>query len=677
MADPTEIGKYKVVAKIGEGGMGKVYKAVHPTLKRDIIIKQLRMTRKRILTKRFLREASLMLDFRHENIVPVYDHFKERTSYYIVMEFVDGMSLEDLIEDRSQLSPMAAVLIFREICKGLKYAHDRGVIHRDIKPDNVLISKSGEIKLADFGIATSGEEVEELTKTGVVMGTPAYMSPEQIADSKKVDSQSDIYSMGVMLYQMVTGKRPFPGNFSGESIHKITKGIYVKPSKINPDVPRVLRRLVRKMMYHKKRRRYKDLQQVIDVLSKYAKRFADQPSVNTAVRRYLEGTELTFRGFTPFTGSSGRHLRSIIQWSLLGAAALALAGGILYRTGVWHEVFLAQKYGSMEVKVAVPPGFYKEPGRMYAAVEILSLDAPAAEGFLVEDSHGRTPGSRFYRLRPSLGPWSVWPIGPLVRFFSEAVDDPGQDGDGATELGVPILTTGTRYLPAGNYLIEARVETGAFVQAIYLVPRSVQRQDLESRKKREIVLPFSVPVSKPITVVHRIFDARTKESISRRTTVLMRDGNRWIDWDTYKANFRDYLDSKLVSGKEYRFRYSAVGYFEKEVVSRVEKDADELALNVGLIRKTGFVSITSDTEGLRILFDNKTREYTGGTTKEYVEFGRTVAGEKEFELAPGDYVLTIKKDSKHLANHQFSIRSDQQVSVTVSYESESKEISIR
>ena len=172
----TLVGKYEVTIKIAEGGMGAVFKAKHPTLNRDVILKKLTLKRSASITERFKREARLMIDFSNDNIVQVYDHFKEGNSYYIVMEFVDGIDLGDLIKKKRYLSNEMALLIFYEICKALKYAHDKNVIHRDIKPDNILISKEGEVKLTDFGIATSKDEEEkELTTAGMTLGTPAYI----------------------------------------------------------------------------------------------------------------------------------------------------------------------------------------------------------------------------------------------------------------------------------------------------------------------------------------------------------------------------------------------------------------------------------------------------------------------------------------------------------------------
>src|SRR5512138_1929577 len=218
----VEIGKYKIIGLLAKGGMGAVYKAKHPTLNRTVILKKLTVRGNPQFIERFKREAKIMMDFKHDNIVTVYDHFKEGNSYYIVLEYVDGFSLDELIKRERALPSVLAMYIFLEICEALKYAHDSGVIHRDIKPANVLISRSGQVKLVDFGIAAYEEEEERgeaLTAHGMTLGTPSYMPPEQFEDTKSVDKCADVYAMGVVLYEMVTGKKPFPGNFAPDTIN--------------------------------------------------------------------------------------------------------------------------------------------------------------------------------------------------------------------------------------------------------------------------------------------------------------------------------------------------------------------------------------------------------------------------------------------------------------------------
>ncbi|MBN1798155.1 MAG: serine/threonine protein kinase [Spirochaetales bacterium] len=287
-AKKNTLDNYKIVSMIGEGGMGKVYKVLDKRKKKIIIMKQLILTQREILVKRFKREADLMLSLNHKNIVTVYDYLKKGSSYFIIMEFVDGIPLEDLIWKKGRLEPVRALLIFNELCKGLKYAHDRQIIHRDIKPNNVLISKTGVVKLLDFGIAKSlREEDEALTRTGVVMGTPAYMSPEQLIDTKYVDILTDIYSMGVMFYQMITGEKPYPGEFTAENIRKITLGDYTNPKQLNPDLPGHCLQIVKMAMHHKKEKRVKDLQELIDYMSRHLSQFKTQKQINNEIKKAL------------------------------------------------------------------------------------------------------------------------------------------------------------------------------------------------------------------------------------------------------------------------------------------------------------------------------------------------------------------------------------------------------
>jgi tRNA A-37 threonylcarbamoyl transferase component Bud32 len=287
--EKNSLDNYKIMGMIGEGGMGKIYKAVDMRTKKTVVMKQLIIAEREIFIKRFQREADIMLSLHHANIVTVYDYLKQGRSYYIIMEFVDGISLEDLIRKNHKIEPLQALLIFNELCKGLKYAHDRQIIHRDIKPNNVLISKTGQVKLVDFGIAKSLEEDEGLTKTGVVMGTPAYMSPEQLISTKYVDNLTDIYSMGVMFYQMITGQRPYGADFTAENIRKITLGEYTSPKQLNPDLPGYCLNIIKKTMHHKKEKRVQDLQELINDMSVHLRQFPSKQQVHNEIKKALAG----------------------------------------------------------------------------------------------------------------------------------------------------------------------------------------------------------------------------------------------------------------------------------------------------------------------------------------------------------------------------------------------------
>ena len=296
--------------------MGIVYKAKHPTLGRYVLLKRLAVRGGAQFTERFKREATLLMDFKHDAIVQVYDHFKEGSYTYIVEEFIDGISLEALIRRERYLSNEAAMLILYEVARALKYAHDKGVVHRDIKPGNILISNKGEVKLVDFGIATPIEGADDaLTHDGMTLGTPAYIPPEQIGDARNADKRADIYSLGVVLYEALTGKTPFPGSFNAETIAAIQKGKYTPAARLNPKISPLLRRIIRKCVRPKRRRRYQDLHHVLRMVGKRIRR-REPAAIREAIRKVLKGEG---------PGNVLRTRGSALAWSL---GAVLLLGGL-------------------------------------------------------------------------------------------------------------------------------------------------------------------------------------------------------------------------------------------------------------------------------------------------------------------------------------------------------------
>src|SRR6516162_1886848 len=207
----------EILGLIGKGGMGAVYKARQPMLDRIIALKVLPpgVAGDPGFAERFNREARALARLNHPNIVAVYDFGKAGNLHYLLMEFVDGTNLRQ-VEQTEKLSPEQALTIVPKICEALQYAHDQGVVHRDIKPENILLDKSGRVKIADFGIAKMvGQGPTDVGLTGAkdVVGTPHYMAPEQIEKPQAVDHRADIYSLGVVFYEMLTGELPL-GKFT-------------------------------------------------------------------------------------------------------------------------------------------------------------------------------------------------------------------------------------------------------------------------------------------------------------------------------------------------------------------------------------------------------------------------------------------------------------------------------
>jgi serine/threonine protein kinase len=198
---------------LGHGGMGMVYKARQLNLDRLVALKILSpdLSAQPAFAERFSREAKALARLHHTNIVAVYDFGRAGPYYYFLMEYVDGVDLHTLIQ-RKEITPPEALRIVTEICRALQFAHDEGIVHRDIKPANILLDRKGRVKMADFGLAklaaTNGRRLPNLTQTTGLMGTPQYMAPEQIERPGEVDSRADIYSLGVIFYEMLTGELP-------------------------------------------------------------------------------------------------------------------------------------------------------------------------------------------------------------------------------------------------------------------------------------------------------------------------------------------------------------------------------------------------------------------------------------------------------------------------------------
>lgn len=263
------IGNCRILGEIGSGGMAVVYKAVQEPLGRTVALKALKpsIAVDSQFAQRFEREAHFMASLQHENILHVLDFVKSGRSMYIVMEYVEGIDVYDLLEHSPKLPVEVASIIALQVARALDYAHFRGIIHRDIKPANIMISRQGEVKLMDFGIARD-DRLSDLTETGTGLGTPSYMSPEQILGDK-LDFRSDLFSLGIVLYQMLTGHKPFVEDESRTVMQKIRLDRYVSPRRANPAVPRQLERILARCMEKMPSNRYPTTQALIDDLMEF------------------------------------------------------------------------------------------------------------------------------------------------------------------------------------------------------------------------------------------------------------------------------------------------------------------------------------------------------------------------------------------------------------------------
>ena len=263
------IGNCRIVEEVGSGGMAVVFKAVQDQLGRTVAIKALKsnIAQDSQFAERFEREARFMAAFQQENIINIHDFIKLDETMYIVMEYVEGVDLYDLLDEGRDLPSEGAAIIALQVARALNHAHFRGVIHRDIKPANIMLSIQGEVKLMDFGIAHA-DTLSDLTETGTGLGTPSYMSPEQIL-GEKLDPRSDIWSLGVVFYQMLTGQKPFIEDSKRSVLQKIRLERYVPARKINPKIPRPLERVLARCMAKVPADRYPSMQALIHDLEDF------------------------------------------------------------------------------------------------------------------------------------------------------------------------------------------------------------------------------------------------------------------------------------------------------------------------------------------------------------------------------------------------------------------------
>jgi formylglycine-generating enzyme required for sulfatase activity/tRNA A-37 threonylcarbamoyl transferase component Bud32 len=199
--------RYQIISELGRGGMGVVYKAKDASLGRTVALKRVLSRTNNALIKRFMSEAKSIAALNHPNIIQIFDIGEDAEGLFITTEFVEGTDLARLIKSKGALSPRAALKIIMPICEAMLYAHKQGIIHRDLKPANILLTREGNPKIADFGLARH-ESMKEMELTGMVMGTQNYASPEQFTDAKHVDMRADIYSIGAMLFEILTGTSP-------------------------------------------------------------------------------------------------------------------------------------------------------------------------------------------------------------------------------------------------------------------------------------------------------------------------------------------------------------------------------------------------------------------------------------------------------------------------------------
>ena len=613
---PSKIGKYPIHGKLGEGGMSSVYKATHPGLERFVIIKELDKPEGEQAEKRFRREARIMMDLRHENIVQVHDYLTENRTSYIVMEYVNGISLEQLLEKKGSIPQEEAALIIREVARALKHAHDRGIVHRDIKPGNIMISRKGEVKLMDFGIASSREDADAgLTVCGMTLGTPAYMSPEQLTSTRDVDKRADIYSLGITLYEMVCGRKPFAGGFTPETVSAIQSGKYDRPRKINQQLQPRFNRLIRKSMHRKCGRRFRDLTQLIRKLNRGLHGCRTGAAAAEKIRLFTWNESGRKTEDTPET-VTGKSYR----WKTAGAAAAALlvTAGLIFgqKSGTFTELFRSETHGALQLEVRVPSRLSgKKPRQMYISAVLKK------------------------RIRKND---RIIPV--LLRPVLKKKTKPGT---------YTVFRSRKMYLPAGSYSVRVEAEHACFQNSFHLEPREVQRKTGVTGEKMLLRFTAGPGPRQPVLIYYTIKDSISGNRITGATDFYI----YYFGWRKWR-NFLRMPQSKtlLTSGKTYLFKFEARGYYPEIRRLHAKRFQNSLRMTVNMVPKPGTISISSEQAGLDILINNSRRYISGGRFRKYTVIPRT-SGTKPrvLTLNPGSYYLTIRKSGEITETRKITI----------------------
>ena len=357
-----EVGRYQVDQMVGEGAMARVYRAYDPKIDRTLAIKLLKS---HLLTDeeyrvRFFREAKGAGILSHPNIVTVFDVGEEDNHPFLAMEWVDGTTLADAMKQGRKFSPKEVVEIGIQLARALDYAHKKGIVHRDVKPGNVMLVKDSlTVKVADFGICRINEadtqRLGQQTQMGDVLGTPHYMSPEQVL-GEKVDSRSDLFSAGVVLYQLLTGALPFEGDSLISVAFKITKADPPSIDKLRPDLPLALRRVIDRALKKQPEKRYQTGEEFAQALIGVARELSDDERKK----------------------GSGRGISLSVRWALMMAALVAvtmtLTAAVLYQRQYAAMLDQVKSYGGSLAKLVATE----------MAVPLLSEDWAAIDVFIQE-----------------------------------------------------------------------------------------------------------------------------------------------------------------------------------------------------------------------------------------------------------------------------------------------------
>jgi len=412
-------GRYQIIEELGKGGMGKVYRAIDKKLNEQVALKLIKpeISSSKKTIERFHNELKLARKISHRNVGRMFHLGDEQGTHYITMEYVPGEDLRSMIRMSGQLGIGTAISIAKQICAGLSEAHSLGIIHRDLKPSNIMIDKKGQARIMDFGIARS-LKAKGITGAGVIIGTPQYMSPEQV-EAKEIDLRSDIYSLGIILYEMLTGRVPFEGDTALAIGIKHKTEIPAEPKGFNPRIPDNLSQLILKCLAKEKEKRYQSAGEVSSELAQIEGGLPEKTQLATQ-KKPLTSKEITV---------------SFSAKKIFAAAALFLVF-LAIGIGIW-QVFLKKSAVPIEQdkhSIAVLP---------FEDLSLQKDQAPICDQMMIEINRKLNRLNKF-DVRSRF----------LVKPLAVTGNNPGVIGEG---LGVDVILVGSIQFDRENINVDVEL----------------------------------------------------------------------------------------------------------------------------------------------------------------------------------------------------------------------------
>ena len=616
---PGSIGKYKIIDRLGRGGMSILYKAEHPSLGTPVVLKKLTLKGDPAHRERFRREATLMMKLRHENVVGVYDHFKEGGGHYLVMEFVDGRPLSELLAREGALPCREAAWLAGRIAMALAHIHSQGIVHRDLKPSNVLLGRDGTVKLGDFGIAFTPGGDQNITSEGTALGTPTFMAPEQLEDARQADERSDMWSFGVCLFELLTGRKFVTGPSPAAIREALPDAVRTVTYRLPPKLPGKLRRLLRKTLRMRPDSRMRDGQAAVRLLGAARQSGIPPESLQVRLNVLLESMEPASE---PTPKVEVRQVENVYSETKTGG--LADLRSLFIFSGIRADRRSRQEPSQFMTLFKSRPLVMSLLLFFVSSLAVLLIIPGAWDAVFRRNSHGTLSLQLIF---PEEAP-DYWLTGVEARIYREG-------DESLYEVTVPVLrlsADGTSMvsrrisLPSGAY----RLSWSLGDKVSWYSYRLPSLKEIRTTGSGQLLLEETLgdPPSFPLELTWSAADAMNGSDISGMTR---------MDWERV-----DSPGGNLVSGGRYRVQFSAQGYQPSSFAVAVSPWRRSLSLEASMWPQPAKVIVHNDTGRSiipRLNGSGKYLDMNGAPGINRISRLKP-GGKEELVLPPGVYTIT-------------------------------------